>query len=59
MTKHMCKLGESVKKNIDTIARLVDRPRFVCTDCGRVAHDKDRLCEPKRLPAVKKAASKS
>jgi hypothetical protein len=55
----MCKLGRSVKKNIDAIAKQVEQPRFVCTDCGRVARDKDRLCEPKRLPGTKKAASGS
>ena len=50
MTKHLCKLSQSVKKNFDTIAGLVDRPRFICTDCGRAANEKKRVCEPKRIP---------
>jgi len=50
MSKHMCKLGQSVKKNLGKIAALVEPPRFVCLDCGRVANQKDRVCEPKRLP---------
>jgi hypothetical protein len=59
MAKHLCKLSESVKKNFETIASLVDRPRFVCTDCGRAANDKKRLCEPKRLPTPKRGRVKS
>jgi hypothetical protein len=54
MAKHLCKLSESVKKNFETIAALVDRPRFVCTDCGRAANEKKRLCEPKRLPGQRR-----
>jgi hypothetical protein len=50
MTKHLCKLSQSVKKNFETIAGLVDRPRFICTDCGRAANEKKRVCEPKRMP---------
>jgi transposase-like protein len=58
MAKHLCKLSESVKKNFETIASLVDRPRFVCTDCGRAANDKKRLCEPKRIPAARRGRVK-
>jgi len=57
MTKHLCKLSQSVKKNFEEIAALVDRPRFVCTDCGRAANEKKRLCEPKRLPRSKSGNS--
>ena len=53
MTKHLCKLGQSAKKNLKIIASLVDRPRFVCTDCGRAANEKKRVCEPKRIPATR------
>lgn len=53
MTKHLCKLSQSVKKNFETIAGLVDRPRFICTDCGRAANEKKRVCEPKRIPGTR------
>jgi hypothetical protein len=55
----MCKLGQSVKKNLGKIAGLVDAPRFVCLDCGRVANEKERVCEPKRLPRSKRAGRAS
>jgi len=55
MTKHLCKLSQSVKKNFETIAALVDQPRFICTDCGRAANEKKRVCEPKRLPKTRAA----
>ena len=55
MTKHLCKLSQSVKKNFETIAGLVDRPRFICTDSGRAANEKKRVCEPKRMPGSRSA----
>jgi hypothetical protein len=55
MAKHMCELSQSVKKNFDKIAQLVEQPRFLCTDCGRVADQKKRLCEPKRIPPLGRA----
>jgi hypothetical protein len=58
MAKHLCKLSQSVKKNFETIASLVDRPQFVCTDCGRAANEKKRLCEPKRIPGPRRGRSK-
>ena len=56
--KHLCKLSQSVKKNFETIAGLVDGARFICTDCGRAANDKKRLCEPKRIPKSKRGREK-
>ena len=54
MTKQLCKLSQSAKKNFEVITSLVDRPRFVCTDCCRAANEKKRLCEPKRIPGTRK-----
>ena len=31
------------------IVLLVNQPRFVCTNCGRVANKKKNLCSPKRI----------
>ena len=54
MGKHLCDLSKSVKKNFDQIASLVDRPKFVCTDCGRAVNEKKWVCDPKRLPGKEK-----
>lgn len=51
MSKSLCKLHDVLTKDIEAYVVLVDRPRYACTDCGRVANDKKNLCEPKRLPA--------
>ena len=60
MGKHLCDLSKSVKKNFDQIARLVDKPKFVCTECGRAVNEKKWVCEPKKLPAgTTKTKSKS
>ena len=59
MGKHLCDLSKSVKKNFDQIAKLVENPKYVCTDCGRAVNDKKWVCEPKKLPAGKKSKSKS
>ncbi len=44
---HMCVLVS--EKRFDEIMRLVANPRFVCFNCGRVAHDRQNLCNPMEL----------
>ena len=58
MAKHLCELSRSVKKNFETIATLVDRPRFLCQDCGRAVNEKKRVCDPKRLPGKRRSEKK-
>jgi hypothetical protein len=58
MAKHLCELSQSVKKNFETITSLVDRPRFICMDCGRAVNAKKRVCEPKRIPEQRRSRSK-
>jgi len=50
VAKELCKLKKNLSKQFEEIAALVDRPRFLCVECGRAANEKRRLCEPKRIP---------
>ena len=50
MAKPMCKLAK--KDKLAEIARLSDKPQYICTKCARVANDKKSLCKPKRLDEV-------
>jgi hypothetical protein len=35
--------------NVKKIAKLVNKPKFICKACGRVANKKVNLCAPTRL----------
>jgi hypothetical protein len=35
--------------DIKVIKPLVNKPRFICKNCGRVANDKRNLCQPAPL----------
>ena len=35
--------------DIDKIKSLVNAPKFICTTCGRVANNKENLCQPESL----------
>ena len=35
--------------DLKAIRKLVDKPKFICKACGRVANDKANLCEPTKL----------
>lgn len=41
---HLCVLAS--ENRIDKIKELVNDPRFMCFNCGRVADSKDNLCNP-------------
>lgn len=49
--RKMCKLAKDglKKKQEDEILAEVLTPRYICKKCLRVAMDKDRLCDPKKL----------
>ena len=49
MSTELCKLKKSLKGDLPTYILLVEQPRFVCLNCGRVANKKKNLCRPERL----------
>ncbi len=51
MTKTLCKWKKKeIEKGLHELVHIVDKPRFACKDCARVAHDKGYLCKPVKLP---------
>lgn len=50
MSKKLCcwDRGE-INQKIDKYKQLVSEGRYVCTRCGRVAAEKERLCKPEPL----------
>jgi hypothetical protein len=35
--------------NIEELKPLVDKPKHICKQCGRVANEEDLICEPVSL----------
>ena len=51
MGKTLCKWKKKeIEKNVHELAQIVDKPRFICKDCARCAHNKNFLCKPTKLP---------
>lgn len=48
MSKEMCKLvkNELHTKKTKQFVKLVDKPKFFCKNCDRVAKKKANLCKP-------------
>lgn len=50
MAKSLCKWKKKdIEKNVHELIQIVDKPRYLCKDCARVAHDKGFLCKPINL----------
>ena len=49
--KTLCDLENNgfIKSNFKEYKEFVRHFEFVCKGCGKVAHEKKNLCEPKRL----------
>jgi hypothetical protein len=46
----LCALKKSdIEKHTKKIIKIVKDPKFICTKCIRVAHDKDFLCHPSKI----------
>lgn len=39
----------SCNLDLKLIRKLVNKPKFICKSCGRVANSKKSLCQPKSL----------
>lgn len=44
---HLCVLAS--EERFDEIKELVNRPKVICFNCGRVANDRKNLCNPMPL----------
>lgn len=43
----ICKWGKKgVGENMETLVTLVNKPKYLCKNCGRSANNKKNLCEP-------------
>lgn len=50
----MCTLTKSQKKSdVDKVAGLTKDPRYICLCCGRLADNKENLCDPTSLTSDK------
>jgi len=49
MSKTLCELSQDLEDHLNEYVMLVYQPRFVCTNCGRVANKKKNLCHPTRI----------
>ncbi len=52
---HLCVLASTGQ--IDRIIELSANPKFICFNCGRVAHDAGNLCNPMPLPTAGKSTT--
>ncbi|MBA6348394.1 MULTISPECIES: hypothetical protein [unclassified Colwellia] len=51
MAKALCKWKKKdIEKSLHELARIVDKPCFICKDCARSANSKDFLCKAIILP---------
>jgi hypothetical protein len=52
MAKKMCKLvkEEFHTKKLKQFVKMLNKPKYICKKCGRVANAKCSLCKPLELP---------
>ncbi|MBN1517156.1 hypothetical protein JXA32_11395 [Candidatus Sumerlaeota bacterium] len=49
MTKEICKWESFTKSNFKKLKEIVEKPKYICLKCGRVANDKSYLCKSKSI----------
>ena len=54
MGKELCKIQEElIKSDLEAYMKLVNRPKYICKKCGRVANKKKLLCKAVKLKKSK------
>ncbi|MGI9516255.1 MAG: hypothetical protein ACR2NP_04350 [Pirellulaceae bacterium] len=54
--QQLCKIKKLLKNDIEAYVAHVEKPKFVCASCGRVANRKGLLCEPLKISRLKREA---
>lgn len=50
MAKSLCKWKKKdIDKDLHSLMRIVEKPKFICKDCLRAAQDKNFLCKPTKI----------
>ena len=49
MSKTLCELKKTLKRDFESFLSLVDKPTHACRKCGRLANSKKLLCKPVKL----------
>ena len=44
---HICRI--IVQGDLDKVKKLVDKPKYICKNCGRAANDNVNICKPTKL----------
>lgn len=48
--KTLCGVGRNeIEDNIDDLAKIVSKARYICTRCARASKKKKYLCKPMKL----------
>ena len=48
--KSFCDLEKDyIKKHLDEIVSLTDKPKYICAKCARVANEDIHLCKPVKM----------
>ena len=50
-SKTLCKIKKLLKKDLDVYVKHVNKPKYVCKSCGRVANEKSLLCKAVKIKA--------
>lgn len=54
MGKELCKIEEvAIRRDLEAHMKLVNKPKYICKKCGRVANKKKSLCKPTKLKKPK------
>jgi hypothetical protein len=51
---HLCKLSSGdIQKNFGVLVQLVEKPKFFCRKCARVANRAANLCKAEKLKSLR------